>query len=267
MRNLLPLLLLSLTLTSTSFAAEKFAEPIDVSFTAESDGTTQKYVVLLPDDFDHQQTYSVMIALHGHGSDRWQFIDSDRDECRSARDVALKYNMLFVSPDYRAKTSWMGPAAESDLVQIIKELKSKYQLNHTILVGGSMGGSSSLSFCAMHPELIDAIGSMNGTANHLEYEKFQEFIQASFGGTKQQIPAEYKKRSAEYWPERFTMPLALTTGGQDTVVPPHSCLRLAKIVKKINPHVLLIHRPEGGHSTTYEDAVKILVFLCETLEK
>jgi hypothetical protein len=25
--------------------------------------------------------------------------------------------MIFVSPDYRAKTSWMGPKAEADMVQ------------------------------------------------------------------------------------------------------------------------------------------------------
>ena len=29
-----------------------------------------------------------LIALHGHGSDRWQYIKDPRDECRVARDVA-----------------------------------------------------------------------------------------------------------------------------------------------------------------------------------
>ena len=260
------LLFLFLTLTSPSLAAEKFSAPDDVSFIATYDGTTQKYVVLLPEDYHQKNSYSLMIALHGHGSDRWQFITSDRDECRAARDIALKYSIIFVSPDYRAKTSWMGPKAESDLAEIITALKSKYQVKRTILIGGSMGGSSSLTFAARRPELIDAVGSMNGTANHLEYENFQQFIQDSFGGTKQQIPEEYKKRSAEYWPERFTMPVALTTGGQDTLVPPHSCIRLASVLKKLNPHVLHIHRPDGGHSTTYKDAIVLLEFLCTAKE-
>jgi hypothetical protein len=70
----------------------------------------------------------VLIALHGHGSYRWQFVKEKRDECRAARDVARQHGMLFISPDYRAKTSWMGPAAEADLVQIIGDLKAKHAI-------------------------------------------------------------------------------------------------------------------------------------------
>jgi len=248
-------------------AADKFAEPVDVSFTAKCDGTTQKYVVRLPVGFADDQPHALMIALHGHGSDRWQYATGNRDEVRAARDVALKYDMIFVSPDYRATTSWMGPLAEADMVQILEELKSKYKIEKTILIGASMGGSSSLSFTALHPELVDGVVSMNGTANHLLYEQFQKFIQASFGGTKQEIPMEYKRRSAEYWPERFTMPLAMSTGGKDTLVPADSCLRLSKVIKKLNPNVWHIHQPQGGHSTTYKDAVAALEFVSQrTLE-
>ena len=121
-----------------------------------------------------------------------------------------------------------------------------------------MGGSSCLTYAALHPDLLAGVISMNGTANHLEYQNFQDAINASFGGSKQEIPAEYKKRSAEYWPERFTMPIAFTTGGQDKSVPPESVLRLAFILKQLGREPLLIHRPSGGHSTTYEDAVKAL---------
>ncbi|TWU12892.1 2-hydroxy-6-oxononadienedioate/2-hydroxy-6-oxononatrienedioate hydrolase [Symmachiella macrocystis] len=256
-------LLLGVGLHEKLDAADAFSEPIDVSFTAECDGTIQKYVVLLPHGFSTDQSYSLMVALHGHGSDRWQFATAAVNECRAARDVALKHEMIFVAPDYRAKTSWMGPQAEADMIQILEALKSKYKIDKTILVGASMGGSSSLSFAAMHPELIDGVAAMNGTANHLEYENFQDAIQASFGGSKQEIPAEYKRRSAEYWPERLTMPVAITTGGLDKSVPPDSCTRLAKVLKKLNAHVLHIHRPQGGHSTTSADAVKALDFVCE----
>ena len=157
----------------------------------------------------------------------------------------------------------MGPKAEADLVQIIEELKSRCKIGKTILCGGSMGGSSSLTFAAMHPELIDGVVSMNGTANHLEYENFQDAIQESFGGTKAQIPLEYKNRSAEYWPERLTMPIAITAGGKDTIVPPQSVLRLAGVLKKLQPNVLLIYREEGGHSTNYDDAKQAFDFVLD----
>ena len=95
----------------------------DVAFTARWDGTEQRYVLMLPEGFAAGQTHDLLVALHGHGSDRWQFVRSPRDECRAARDVAAEHAMIYVSPDYRAKTSWMGPGAEADLVQIITELK------------------------------------------------------------------------------------------------------------------------------------------------
>ena len=236
-------------------------EPEDVLFTARVDGSPQRYVVVLPPGFEAGRAHPLLVVLHGHGSDRWQYVSNARDECRVARDVAAAHRMILVSPDYRAKTSWMGPKAEADLLQILEALKARYRVGKTILCGGSMGGSSVLTFAAMHPELVDGAVSMNGTANHLEYENFQDAIRQSFGGAKAAIPHEYKKRSAEYWPERLTMPLGLTTGGKDTLVPPDSVGRLAAIVKKLQPNVLLIHRPEGGHATDYADGKTVLEFV------
>lgn len=244
-----------------SARADYTTEPQDVAFTARRDGSTQRYVVLLPESFDPAEPHDMLVALHGHGSDRWQFVRQPRDECRAVRDVGAARGMILVSPDYRAPTSWMGPQAESDLVQILEELKTQYRIDRVFLCGGSMGGTASLTFAALHPDLVAGVASMNGTANHLEYENFQDAIRASFGGTKAEIPDEYKRRSAEYWPERFTMPVGITTGGRDQSVPPSSVLRLAEVLKKIGRKVLVIHRVETGHTTSYEDARAILEYV------
>ena len=118
-----------------------------------------------------------------------------------------------------------------------------------------MGGTASLTFAALHPELIDGVASMNGTANLLEYENFQDAIQESFGGTKAEIPLEYKRRSAEYWP------VGLTVSGKDTSVPPESVLRLAKVLRAVGRDPLLIYREDMGHSTRYADGRAILEFV------
>jgi len=243
--------------------ADYRTSPHDVAFVAACDGTTQHYAMLLPEGFDTAAPHHLLMALHGHGSDRWQFVKDPRDECRVARDVAARRGMIFVSPDYRAKTSWMGPKAEADVVQIIGELKRKFRIGEVIFCGGSMGASSALSFAALHPELVDGVVAMNGTANHLEYENFQEAIRASFGGTKVEIPEEYKRRSAEYWPERLTMPIAFTAGGRDASVPAASVLRLADVLKKLGRPVLVVYRESGGHSTNYDDGKQALEFVVE----
>jgi pimeloyl-ACP methyl ester carboxylesterase len=238
-------------------AAAIAAEPPrteDVTVTAKCDGSAQRYVIAYPEGFKAGEGHSLFIVLHGHGSDRWQFIHSPRDECKAARDAAAAHGMLLVSPDYRAATSWMGPKAESDLLQILDELQARFHLGKVIVSGGSMGATSALTFAAMHPDRVDGVVALNGTANHLEYENFQDAISESFGGTKAAIPQEYKNRSAEYWPERLRMPIAMTVGGQDKIVPPESVIRLAKILKKLQPNVLLIERPAGEHSSNYADS-------------
>ena len=251
MKKIFLVCLMSLAISNLAIAEDRF-DVNDISFNAKCDGTIQKYIRLLPRDFDGSKPHDLVIALHGHGSDRWQFANDTQHSGMAIRNAAIKYNIIMVCPDYRAKTSWMGPKAEADVLQIIEELKKQYKIDKVFISGGSMGGSSALTFTAMHPELIDGVVSVNGTANHLEYSNFQDAISESFGGTKKQIPLEYKKRSAEYWPENFTMPVGIAASGKDELVPPQSVLRLADVLEKMGKDVKIIYTPDRDHSTAPE---------------
>ena len=100
-------------LTSTVACASMTSE--DLSFVASLDGTTQKYLKLTHANLPSEKI-DVMIWLHGHGCDRLKVLES-RGECSGSRDFCEQSGMLLVSPDYRAQTSWMGPAAEADTLQ------------------------------------------------------------------------------------------------------------------------------------------------------
>ncbi|MDO4558417.1 MAG: alpha/beta fold hydrolase [Planctomycetia bacterium] len=265
------------------------ARVMEREFIAWYDGSIQRYLIRYPGETDEvpeirgasetsentgnpdpgeitgTKTVDLLVTLHGHGADRNQFVYDVRDECLATRIIADRFGLLMVSPDYRARTSWMGPAAEADMVQLIGILRKEFPIRHVIFAGGSMGASSSLTFAAIHPELVDAVVAMNGLANHLEYENFQDAIVESFGGDKRTIPEEYRKRSAEYFPERFTVPLAVTTGGHDTLVPPDSVTRFVAILAKLGRPVVQIHRPEGGHETNLADAIAAYEFVLEKL--
>jgi len=78
-----------------------------------------------------------------------------------------------------------------------------------------MGGSAALTFAALHPRLFDGVASMNAVANYLECELLEENVQKAFGGTRAEIPNEYKMRSADFWPEKLAIPVGLTVGGKD----------------------------------------------------
>jgi dipeptidyl aminopeptidase/acylaminoacyl peptidase len=255
-------LLLFLTASCVTAVASA-QQPQDLPFVAITDASEQRYVERLPPGFDASQRHDVLIALHGHGSDRWQFIQDPRGECQGVRDVAAKHGLILVSPDYRAKTSWMGPQAEADVVQIIDELKRRHRVGRIFVVGGSMGGTAALIFAVRHPTLVAGVCSLNGTANMWEYEGFQDAIRESYGGSKTDLPDEYRKRSPELWPERLTMPVAVTTGGRDDIVPPDSVLRLVQQLTAAQRPVLSIHHDQGGHSTSHADTVRAVEFILQ----
>jgi len=233
----------------------------EVSFVAKCDGTEQLYTKLLPENFNPNQSYDLVMVFHGMGGDRWQLFNLQdvEQQCRAMMDVIIENQLIVVSPDYRID-QWMGPDGEADTLQILVDIKRQYRINKVFLAGGSMGGSSVLTLTVRYPYLFDGVMSMNGTANHLEFENYQDCVQKGFGGTKAQIPLEYKNRSAEYWPERIIMPIGLSVGGQDGAVPPQSVTRLANVLKKMNRKVLFIYREEMGHGTLYDDARAIFEF-------
>ena len=59
------------------------------------------------------------------------------------------------------------------------------------------------------------------------------------------------------------MPIAMTAGGLDRSVPAASVVRLADILRKLQPNVLLVYRESAGHSTNYEDAKAALTFVVD----
>ena len=57
------------------------------------------------------------------------------------------------------------------------------------------------------------------------------------------------------------MPLSVTTGGKDELIPPQRVLRLAGVSAQMKRTVLVIHRPEGGHQTDSADTTVALEFV------
>jgi len=241
--------------------AAELGEPVDVEFIASIDQTPQRYVKRLPKDFDPRRRHDVLIALHGRGSDRWQYAKHPRDECRGARAIAARYGMIFISPDYRGLTAGMNAAAEADMVQIIAMIRREHSVGKVFLTGGSMGGMSVLAFAAHHGELIDGVASANGRADLLFKEP--DDPAAAPDALPRQLDTT-GELAPEFTPEKFTMPVAFTLGGRDTMVPPDSVRRLyASLRDRGKRDVLIIDRPEGGHATDFPDTVASLTFVIE----
>lgn len=231
------------------------------------DGRKEFYYEYVPSTFDPEKTTTLLIALHGHGSGCDQIFNGKHEEFQATNDVAAKRNAVVVSPNYGSNVSWMGPEAEKDLTLVIEHQKAKRRYDRVIVSGASMGGSSTFTFAVRRPDLVDGAVAINGTANHLEYEKFQDAISESFGGSKREALLEYKNRSAEYFPEKLIgIPISITLGSLDEVVPPDSGRRLAQILQKTGGTVLLIERSDIGHMTPYAETARAFEFVFDSLD-
>lgn len=102
-----------LAIVLTSPGDERFRTE-DVSFTSDYDGTTQRYVRMLPKGFRPETKHHVLIALHGHGSDRWQFASGTTPTGVATRNAAAERGMILILPDYRAGRFQKGDTIRTD---------------------------------------------------------------------------------------------------------------------------------------------------------
>ncbi len=120
-----------------------------------------------------------------------------------------------------------------------------------------MGGTSSLTFAARHPDLISGVVALNPLADHLSYTNFQSAIAASFGGDKTKARDEYFRRSAINYVERFRMPVSITLGGKDRSVPPESARDFARKLSFCRPDLIYLYEDKNeGHRTNYGQSIK-----------
>jgi len=73
------------------------------------------------------------------------------------------------------------------------------------------------------------------------------------GGTPDQQPSEYEKRSAVYWADKINTPLLIAHGTDDTVVQPHHSVDLYDKMKVLGKDVELKLYEGEDHSVAYEN--------------
>jgi dipeptidyl aminopeptidase/acylaminoacyl peptidase len=196
------------------------------AFVADADGTRQTFLLLTPREPRTVET--LVIALHGHGAHQEQFLTPViyNDALGATVRLAQAENLLYATPEYRGN-SWMNAAAESDVRQVIEILRRDFPVRRVILLGGSMGGTSVLIYAALNPEGIDGVVSLCPATDmamlyreleHGPYDFIPEALRAGYGGTPEEQPAEYARRSSRRHAGRMTMPVTIIHGAADALL-------------------------------------------------
>ncbi|MBI5726096.1 MAG: alpha/beta fold hydrolase [Planctomycetes bacterium] len=168
-----------------------------------------------------------------------------------------KRRAVYVCPEYRGN-SWMGPAAEADILHIIRSLRKRCCPQKVVLMGGSMGGTSALIFASRHPAKLDAAMALCPATDMAELfrdlavsenpdlRKLADDWSQSYGGTPEQAPAVYRERSSRYNADKLAgLPLVIVHGSADSVISVRHSRLLVEELKKRYAR-LLYHEIDGG---------------------
>lgn len=225
------------------------------TFTSPYDNTTQTF---LEKDFrptEDRLAPLVVIYLHGAASHQDQGMTAGiyHGAFERWRDTLASRQAIYICPEYRGG-SWMGPAAELDLKQIIHCLRERYHIRNLVLAGGSMGGTSALIFASRFPKLVDGVVALcPATDPAAMFASFSEQFRASYGGSPIETPETYQERRSRDRAEILaSLPLAIVHGSGDKVIPVSHSRILVEDLRKKGGYVYYVEIPEGDHDSVLQ---------------
>lgn len=222
----------------------------EIEFASPFDGSAQTF---LEKDYradTEAEAPLVVIYLHGAASHQDQGMTSGiyHGAFDLWHETLSSRGAIYICPEYRGG-SWMGPAAEADLGEIIRLVRERYTVGRLILAGGSMGGTSSLIFASRQPHSIDGVIALcPATDPAAMFGSFSEQFITSYGGSPDECPDIYQeRRSRDRIANLAKLPIAIVHGAKDVVIPVEHSRTIVQLLQEADGRILYIEQPEGDH--------------------
>ncbi len=200
---------------------------------------------------------NTVVYLHG------SFAHADQIYCRAdvrdfwlTRITAGRHPLLSIN---MRDTSYMSPAATADLRDLLAHCRAAFGCRRVVLLGGSGGASSAMAYAVLHPETIDGVIAMGmcdirqrlDFARRSELPVLQELARtafAAYGGDLEERPELYEARSVLLHADRLTMPVVLTMGECDPLIPVVETRQIAAAMAG-RPNFTYVEVPGGDHDS------------------
>lgn len=223
---------------------------VRITYTSGFDGA-EDWALFLPGDPDK----NIIVYLHGSFSSADQiFTRNDVRDFWLTRIRDGRHSLLSVN---LRGTAYMSPAATADLTGLLDYCRDQLNCRRIVLLGGSGGASSAMAYAVVHPDKIDGVIAM-GTCDLIErldfarrseipvLQKLAKTVFAAYGGSLEERPELYQARSVLAHVDRISMPMILTMGENDPLIPVAETRKIAAAMKgKSN---FIYHEvPQGGH--------------------
>jgi pimeloyl-ACP methyl ester carboxylesterase len=155
----------------------------------------------------------------------------------------------------------MGPLGESGLADLIGLLRGRWPGRPVYLCGGSMGGSSALVFAVRRPELIDGVAAFCPASDIEAYYAYAggspdptlrniaAAIRLHYGAGGGRLEDQLRPRSALRHADRLTMPVYLSHGTADALIPCAATKGLAERLEQLGRRVTYVEIEGGDHDS------------------
>jgi len=144
-----------------------------------------------------------------------------------------------------------------------------------------MGGSSALVFAVRRPELLDGVAAFCPAGDIASYYTFTASsdnptlqniaaaIKLHYTAQGRSLDEELAARSAVGQAERLTMPVYLSHGAADSLIPVAGVRALAEALRALERPVKYLELPEGDHDAPVNRVnwPEVLDFLADTASK
>jgi pimeloyl-ACP methyl ester carboxylesterase len=221
-------------------------------FTSAVDGA-EDWALFLPGDANR----NTVVYLHGSfaGADQI-FTRKDVREFWLKRILEGRHPLL---PVNMRGTSYMSPAATADMTALLDHCREKLGCGRFVLLGGSGGASSAMAYAVLHPEKVHGVVAMGmcDILARLEFarksdqpvlQKLAKTVFAAYGGTPEEKPELYRARSVLAHADRLTMPIILTMGENDALIPVAETRKIAAAMKG-RKNFTYHEVPKGNHDS------------------
>ena len=196
---------------------------VRITYRSVVDGA-EDWALFLPGD----PARNTVVYLHGSFSHADQiFTRQDVRDFWLTRVMGGRHPLLSVN---MRGTSYMSPAATADLADLLGFARDYLACRHFVLLGGSGGASSAMAFAVLHPELLHGVVAMGmcDIRPRLDFARRSPLpvlrqlattVFAAYGGDLEERPELYEARSVLAHANRLTMPVILTMGEKDALIP------------------------------------------------
>lgn len=225
---------------------------VKITYTSAADGQ-EDWALFCPGDTSR----NAIVYLHGSFSSGDQLFT--RQDIRAfwlSRILAGRHPLLSIN---MRGTSYMSPAATRDLTDLLDDCRREYRLSKIVLLGGSGGASSAMAYACVHPERVDGVIAMGmcdivarlnfaRTSELPTLKKLAAAVFAAYGGTPEEVPAVYRARSVLAQADKLCMPIVLTMGEKDALIPVVETRKVVAALKG-KPRFQYREIPGGNHDS------------------